>query len=105
MAEKADIELVAENIGNYDSPTPYSHEYISALLDRHKSVAYVSYKLCLLKTRNDAVTLGPITLKGDAEYWKNMAKLFYDEYRAEQQEQELSASEGSTILMKRADGT
>nr|DAV58012.1 MAG TPA: hypothetical protein [Caudoviricetes sp.] len=105
MAEKADIELVAENIGNYDSPTPYSLEYISALLDRHKSVAYVSYKLCLLKTRNDAVTLGPITLKGDAEYWKNMAKLFYDEYRAEQQEQELSASEGSTILMKRADGT
>lgn len=105
MAEKADIELVAENIGNYDSPTPYSLEYISALLDRHKSVAYVSYKLCLLKTRNDAVTLGPITLKGDAEYWKNMAKLFYDEYRAEQQDQELSASEGSTILMKRADGT
>ena len=105
MAEKADIDLVVENIGNYDSPNPYTREYISALLDHHKSVAYVSYKLCLLKTRNDAVTLGPISLKGDADYWKRMAQLFYDEYRAEQQEQELSASEGSTILMKRADGT
>jgi hypothetical protein len=105
MAEKADIDLVMENIGNTQSPNPYPETYISALLDRHKSVAYVSYKLCLLKTRNDAVTLGPITLKGDAEYWKNMARFFYDEYKAEQQEQDLSASTGSTILMKRADGT
>lgn len=105
MAEKADIDLVAENIGNYDSPNPYSLEYISALLDHHKSVAYVSYKLCLLKTRNDVVTLGPISLKGDADYWKQMAQFFYDEYRAEQQEQDLSSSTGSTILMKRADGT
>lgn len=105
MAEKADIDLVAENIGNYDSPNAYSREYISALLDHHKSVAYVSYKLCLLKTRNDVVTLGPISLKGDADYWKQMAQFFYDEYRAEQQEQDLSSSTGSTILMKRADGT
>ena len=105
MAEKADIDLVMENIGNAQSPNPYPETYISALLDRHKSVAYVSYKLCLLKTRNDVVTLGPITLKGDAEYWKQMAQFFYDEYKAEQQEQDLSSSSGSTILMKRADGT
>lgn len=105
MAEKADIDLVAENIGNYDSPNPYSREYISALLDLHKSVAYVSYKLCLLKTRNDTVTLGPITLKGDAEYWKSMAQFFYDEYKAEQIEADEKSNSGSTILMKRADGT
>lgn len=105
MAEQADIDLVIGNIDNNNSQNPYPQEYISALLDRHKSVAYVSYKLCLLKTRNDVVTLGPISLKGDADYWKNMAKLFYDEYRAEQQERELSSSEGSTILMRRADGT
>lgn len=105
MAEQADIDLVVGNIDNNNSPNPYPEEYIFALLDRHKSVAYVSYKLCLLKTRNDAVTLGPISLKGDADYWKQMAQFFYDEYRAEQQEKELSASEGSTILMRRADGT
>lgn len=105
MANQADIDLVKANIGNYDSPNPYSEEYISALLDHHKSVAYVSYKLCLLKTRNDVVTLGPISLKGDADYWKQMAQFFYDEYKAEQQEQDLSSSSGSTILMKRADGT
>lgn len=105
MAEQADIDLVKANIGNYDSPNPYPEEHISALLDHHKSVAYVSYKLCLLKTRNDVVTLGPISLKGDADYWKQMAQFFYDEYKAEQQEQDLSSSSGSTILMKRADGT
>lgn len=105
MVEQADIDLVVENIGNNNSPNPYPQEYISALLDRHKSVAYVSYKLCLLKTRNDVVTLGPISLKGDADYWKQMAQFFYDEYKAEQQEQDLSSSSGSTILMKRADGT
>lgn len=105
MAEQADIDLVVENIGNNNSPNPYPQEYISALLDRHKSVAYVSYKLCLLKTRNDVVTLGPISLKGDADYWKQMAQFFYDEYKVEQQEQDLSSSSGSTILMKRADGT
>lgn len=105
MVEQADIDLVVENIGNNNSPNPYPQEYISALLDRHKSVAYVSYKLCLLKTRNDVVTLGPISLKGDADYWKQLAQFFYDEYKAEQQEQDLSSSSGSTILMKRADGT
>lgn len=105
MANQADIDLVKANIGNDNSPNPYPEEYISALLDRHKSVAYVSYKLCLLKTRNDVVTLGPIRLKGDADYWKQMAQFFYDEYKAEQQEQDLSSSSGSTILMKRADGT
>nr|DAR87157.1 MAG TPA: hypothetical protein [Caudoviricetes sp.]DAW81771.1 MAG TPA: hypothetical protein [Caudoviricetes sp.]DAX68257.1 MAG TPA: hypothetical protein [Caudoviricetes sp.] len=105
MANQADIDLVKANIGNHDSPNPYPEEYISALLDHHKSVAYVSYKLCLLKTRNDVVTLGPISLKGDADYWKQMAQFFYDEYKAEQQEQDLSSSSGSTILMKRADGT
>lgn len=105
MANQADIDLVKANIGNDNSPNPYPEEYISALLDRHKSVAYVSYKLCLLKTRNDVVTLGPISLKGDADYWKQMAQFFYDEYKAEQQEQDLSSSSGSTILMKRADGT
>ena len=105
MANQADIDLVKANIGNYDSPNPYPEEYIYALLDHHKSVAYVSYKLCLLKTRNDVVTLGPISLKGDADYWKQMAQFFYDEYKVEQQEQDLSSSSGSTILMKRADGT
>ena len=39
MANQADIDLVKANIGNHDSPNPYPEEYISALLDHHKSVA------------------------------------------------------------------
>ena len=82
MAKEADIELVKINTDNVNSVNPLTDEQISALLDQHKSVAYVSYKICLLNTRNDAVTLGPIHLKGDADYWKSMAQLFYDEYNA-----------------------
>lgn len=105
MAAPTDIELVKINIDNDNSPSPMNDQSISALLDKHKSVAYVSYMICLMKTRNDAVTLGPISLKGDADYWKQMAQFYYDQYKQEQQERELSSSEGSTILMRRADGT
>lgn len=105
MAKEADIELVKINTDNVNSVNPLTDEQISALLDQHKSVAYVSYKICLLNTRNDVVTLGPIKLQGNADYWKSMAQLFYDEYKREQEEAELKASAGSTILMRRADGT
>ena len=105
MAKKADIDLVKINVGNDSYSTPLTDEEISALLDRHQSVAYVSYKICLTRTRNDTVSLGPISLKGDADYWKSMAQLFYDEYKKEQQEADIQASSGSTILMRRADGT
>ena len=105
MAKAADIELVKINVDNANSASPLTDEQISALLDKHESVAYVSYKICLLKTRNDTVTLGPISLKGDADYWKQMAQFYYDEYKKEQQEADIKSSSGSTILMRRADGT
>lgn len=105
MAAQADIDLVKINIDNDNAPSPMADTSISALLDKHKSVAYVSYMICLMKTRNDAVTLGPITLKGDADYWKQMAQFYYNQYRQEQIEADEKSNSGSTILMKRADGT
>lgn len=105
MAKAADIELVKINVDNTNSASPLTDEQISALLDKHQSVAYVSYKICLLKTRNDTITLGPIRLKGDADYWQHMAQFYYNEYRKEQQEADIKSSSGSTILMRRADGT
>lgn len=105
MAAQTDIDLVKINIDNDNSPSPMTDQSISALLDKHKSVAYVSYMICLMKTRNDVVTLGPISLKGDADYWKQMAQFYYDQYKQEQTEADEKSNAGSTILMKRADGT
>nr|DAM53174.1 MAG TPA: hypothetical protein [Caudoviricetes sp.] len=105
MLREAEIQLVKTNLSGGTSPNEYTDEQISALLDRHKSVAYVSYKLCLLNSQNDVVTLGPIKLNSDADYWKRMSQLFYNEYLEEQQNEQLKSSTGSTILMKRADGT
>lgn len=105
MAKEADIELVKINTDNANAVFPLTDEQISALLDKHGSVAYVSYKICLLKTRNDTVKLGPISLQGDANYWKQLAQFYYDEYKQEQQAQEIEKSSGSTIFMRRADGT
>ena len=45
MAKEADIELVKINTDNVNSVNPLTDEQISALLDQHKSVAYVSYKI------------------------------------------------------------
>lgn len=105
MAAQTDIDLVKINIDNDNSPSPMTDQNISALLDKHKSVAYVSYMICLMKTRNDVVTLGPISLKGDADYWNQMAQFYYDQYKQEQMEADDKSNSGSTILMKRADGT
>ena len=104
MATKEQIELVKANTAG-NSATSITDEQISALLDAHGSVAYVSYKICLLKSSNDAVSLGPISLKSNADYWKNLANLYLAEYEQEKQAELEKASSGSTIFMQRADGT
>ena len=104
MATKEQIELVKANTAG-NSATSITDEQISALLDAHGSVSYVSYKICLLKRSNDIVTLGPISLKSNADYWKNLANLYRAEYEQEKQAELEKASSGSTIFMQRADGT
>ena len=104
MATKEQIELVKANTAGTSSVT-FTDEQVSALLDAHGSVPYVCYKICLQRASNDAVTLGPISLKSNADYWKNLAELYWREYQEEQQDSALKASGGSTFFMKRADGT
>lgn len=104
MAEQAPIDLVKINTSGVSSVS-FTDEQIGALLDAHGSVAYVSYKICLQKSSNDAVTLGPISLKSNADYWKNLAQLYWNEYQLEQQDNAQKAGSGSTIFMQRADGT
>ena len=41
MLREAEIQLVKTNLSGGTSPNEYTDEQISALLDRHKSVAYV----------------------------------------------------------------
>ena len=104
MATKEQIELVKANTAGV-SATTFTDEQIDALLNAHESVAYVSYKICLLKSSNDAVSLGPISLKSNADYWKNLANLYLAEYEQEKQAALEKAGSGSTIFMQRADGT
>lgn len=104
MATREQVELVKVNL-QVNQYQDFTDEQITALLDAHGSAAYVSYKLSLLRSSNDAVTIGPISLKGDSEYWQRMSKLFYDEYLGEQQAEKEKSSNGSTLLMRRADGT
>lgn len=104
MATKEQIELVKANTAG-NSATSITDEQISALLDAHGSVSYVSYKICLLRSSNDAVSIGPISLKGNEDYWKRMAQLYLDEYNKEKADAELEAFGGSTFFLTRADGT
>ena len=104
MAIKEQIDLVKANTAGVSS-TIITDEQVEALLDAHDSVAYVSYKICLLKSSNDAISLGPISLKSNADYWKNLADLYLAEYEREKQAELEKASSGSTIFVQRADGT
>ena len=104
MTTKEQIDLVKANTAGISS-TVITDEQVEALLNAHGSVAYVSYKICLLKSSNDAVTLGPISLKSNADYWKNLANFFLAEWEREKQDELEKAGSGSTIFMQRADGT
>ena len=104
MTTKEQIDLVKANTAGISS-TVITDEQVEALLNAHGSVAYVSYKICLLKSSNDAISLGPISLKSNADYWKNLADFYLAEYEKEKQAELEKASSGSTIFMKRADGT
>lgn len=103
MATKEQIDLVKANTAGISS-TVITDEQVEALLNAHGSVAYVSYKICLLKSSNDAISLGPISLKSNADYWKNLADLYLAEYEREKQAELEKASSGSTIFVQRADG-
>ena len=104
MTTKEQIDLVKANTAGISS-TVITDMQVEALLNAHGSVAYVSYKICLLKSSNDAISLGPISLKSNADYWENLADLYLAEYEREKQAELEKASSGSTIFVQRADGT
>ena len=52
----------------------------------------------MLKGSNDTVSLGPISLKSNADYWKNLANLYLAEYEQEKQAELEKASSGSASV-------
>lgn len=101
MASSNAIAVVKVNILESKFPT-FTDVEIGLALDAHnQSVAYVSYKLALLKADSQAVSIGPISLENNAKYWQNLASMYLEEFNREQREN--AESYGGTVYMKRAD--
>lgn len=54
----------------------FTDKQLSILLSQYGSVNKASYEGCLIKARNDSVSLGPINTVSNEKYWLRMAKRF-----------------------------
>lgn len=94
------IDQVKVNTRQGDFPT-FTDDEIRAMLEETKSVVGASYRICLLQGMDDSVTLGPIKLATNKDFWLRMA-----EYYRQLWEEEKSAAnggEGGTFSFQRAD--
>lgn len=103
MASQTDIEVVKINVLE-DKYPQFTDAQIGAMLDANKgSIPYVSYKIAILKSDNQAVSIGPISLENNTKFWEGLANVFLAEY--EEAKRADAESYGGTLYMKRADET
>lgn len=101
MATQEQINEVKLNTQESEFPM-YTDEEIGALIDSTGSVNAASYRICLLKSMDDAVTLGPISLSSNKDYWLKLAEYFRVLWE-EEKNKAISGGEGGTFTFQRAD--
>lgn len=106
MSLDEEIKLVRINTQEPKEDSDYTDEEIGLMLKANNhSVNFVSYRICMLKSRDDSVTLGPISVKSNSEYWLNLAEMYLQLHQQEQNEDANNKNRGGTIYMQRADET
>lgn len=104
MTPQEKVAVIRLNTDEPVGESCYSNEDLLALLKANNdSVNFVSYQLCLKKSRDDSITLGPISIKTDPDYWLNLAQMFLQLHQQEQIEDENNRNRGGTQFMQRAD--
>lgn len=102
MTDKEKIELIRINTDEREGESDYTDEQLLIMLKANDgSVNLVSYRICMLKSQDDTITLGPISIKTDSKYWNQLADMYYRQYDDEVKNN--SENTGKTIYMLRAD--
>lgn len=69
------LEMLKFNLQEETYPY-FTDKQLRLLLSQYGSVRRASYEGCLIKSRDDSVSLGPINTVSNEKYWLRMAKRF-----------------------------
>lgn len=61
----------------------FTDEQLNAIINSADSINEAMYTACVMKGRADTIKVGPIEIKNDAEYWGNLAAVYFKKWQDE----------------------
>ena len=101
MAELSALEQLKFNLQETQFPY-FSEADLNTLLAMYPNINRASYEGCLIKSSNDAVSLGPISTPSNEQYWVRRANHFKSLWMRDERDENMKNGGGS-LSWRRAD--
>lgn len=75
-----DIQLLKVLIQEEKYPT-FTDEELEQMAAVYDSIYQLAYVCCLMKAETQDIKVGPISIKNDAELWRQLAALYLAQYQ------------------------